>query len=180
MDLLEVLSKRGYIFDASTLPTYIGPLARLYYFWTSGLSKEERKERKELFGTYKDGLRPVKPYSWKLTDNKTLLEIPVTTIPIVKVPFHLSYLLYLSSFSIGLMKLYLNFAILMCKITHTQPSFLLHPLDLIGGDQVPELAFFPGMNVSSEKKVKVFKTVIQKLAKNYQLVNMTAHARSIK
>jgi len=178
-DLLEVLQKRGYIFDASTLPTYIGPLARLYYFWTSGLSKEERKERKELFGTFKDGLRPLKPYHWKLSNNKTLLEIPVTTIPIVKIPFHLSYLLYISSFSMGLMKLYLNFAILMCKITRTRPSFLLHPLDLIGGDQVPELAFFPGMNVQSNKKVEVFKTAIKTLAKHYQLVNMSSHARHI-
>ena len=178
-DLLEVLQKRGYIFDASTLPTYIGPLARLYYFWTSGLSKDERKERKELFGTFKDGLRPLKPYHWKLSNNKTLLEIPVTTIPIVKIPFHLSYLLYISSFSMGLMKLYLNFAILMCKITRTRPSFLLHPLDLIGGDQVPELAFFPGMNVQSNKKVEVFKTAIKTLAKHYQLVNMSSHARHI-
>ncbi len=178
-DLLEVLSKRGYIFDASTLPTYIGPVARLYYFWTSGLSKEERKERKELFGTFKDGLRPLKPFRWKLSNNKTLLEIPVTTIPIIKIPFHLSYLLYLSSFSMGLMKFYLTFAIFMCKITKTQPSFLLHPLDLIGGDQVPELAFFPGMNVTSEKKVEVFKTVIRKLGKHYQLVNMTTHAKNV-
>lgn len=175
-DLLEVLQKRGYVFDASTLPTYIGPLARLYYFWTSGLSKEERKERKELFGTFKDGLRPLKPYYWNLSNKQTLLEIPVTTIPIIKVPFHLSYLLYLSSFSMGLMKLYLSFAIFMCKMTGTKPSFLLHPLDLIGGDQVPELAFFPGMNVSSEKKVKVFKIVIQKLQTHFNLANMNTFA----
>jgi len=178
-DLLEVLQKRSYIFDASTLPTYIGPLARLYYFWTSGLSKEERKERKELFGKFKDGLRSIKPYRWKLSNNQTLLEIPVTTIPIFKVPFHLSYLLYLSSFSFGLMKLYLNFAIFMCKITRTRPSFLLHPLDLIGGDQVPELAFFPGMNVSSEKKVEVFKIAIQKLNKHFDLTKMSVFAKTL-
>lgn len=179
-DLLEVLKKRGYIFDASTLPTYIGPLARMYYFWTSGLSKEERKERKELFGTFKDGLRPLKPYRWKLSNNQTLLEIPVTTIPIIKVPFHLSYLLFLSSYSMFLMKLYLSFAIFMCKITGTRPSFLLHPLDLIGGDQVPELAFFPGMNVSSNKKVEIFKIAIKKLQKHYRLVNMSIHAKQEK
>ena len=178
-DLLEVLQKRGYIFDASTLPTYIGPVARLYYFWTSGLSKEERKERKELFGTFKDGLRPLKPFQWKLPNEKSILEIPVTTIPVFKIPFHLSYLLYLSGFSMGLMKLYLNFAIFMCKITKTAPSFLLHPLDLIGGDQVPELAFFPGMNIPSMQKVKVFKVVITKLLKHYQLVDMGSFARSI-
>jgi len=46
MDLLDVLADRGYLFDASTLPTYIGPLARMYYFWKSDLTKEEKKERK--------------------------------------------------------------------------------------------------------------------------------------
>jgi hypothetical protein len=179
VDLLEVLQSRNYIFDASTLPTYIGPFARLYYFWTSKLSKEERKERKELFGSFKAGLQPLKPYNWQLSNNQTLLEIPVTTIPVFKVPFHLSYLLYISSFSKVLMHVYLNFAILMCKITRTHPSFLLHPLDLIGGDNVPQLAFFPGMNISSEQKVVVFKSVIQKLSKYYQLVNMTTLAKSL-
>ena len=29
---LRVLLRRGYVYDASTLPTYIGPLARAYYF----------------------------------------------------------------------------------------------------------------------------------------------------
>jgi len=181
-DLLEVLQHRGYQFDASTLPTYIGPIARLYYFWTSNLSKEERKERKELFGSFKDGLRPLKPYRWKLPNNETIIEIPVTTIPIFKIPFHLSYLLYLSGFSIGLMKFYLNFAIFMCKITKTRPSFLLHPLDLIGGDQVPELSFFPGMNISSTQKVKVFKIAINSLARHFDLKNMgtfAAHSKTL-
>jgi peptidoglycan-N-acetylglucosamine deacetylase len=179
VDLLEVLRNRNYIFDASTLPTYIGPFARLYYFWTSKLSKEERKERKELFGSFKAGLQPLKPYNWKFSNAQTLLEIPVTTIPFFKIPFHLSYLLYISSFSKLLMKMYLNFAILMCKLTRTHPSFLLHPLDLIGGDNVPQLAFFPGMNISSEQKVIVFKSVIQTLGKHYQLVNMTTLAKSV-
>ena len=34
--LLEVLAARDYLFDASTLPTYLGPLARAYYFATAG------------------------------------------------------------------------------------------------------------------------------------------------
>src|SRR5262245_30571780 len=31
--VLKVLSDRGYKYDCSTLPTYIGPLARAYYFF---------------------------------------------------------------------------------------------------------------------------------------------------
>ena len=178
--LLEVLHERGYQYDASTLPTYLGPIARMYYFWTSKLSKEEREIRKGLFGSFKDGLRPVKPYLWQLESGNELLEMPVTTIPLFKTPFHLSYLLFLSGISPALMHLYLNIALQSCRIAGVQPSYLLHPLDLIGGDQVPELKFFPGMNISSERKIEVFNTVINKLAKYYELVNMSEHAAQIK
>lgn len=178
-DLLSVLQKRGYHYDASTLPSYIGPLARMYYFWTSGLSKVEQRERKELFGSFKDGLRPLKPYYWKLDNGNSIIEIPVTTIPIVKIPFHLSYLLYISSYSIILMKLYLYFAITLCKVTKTRPSFLLHPLDLIGGDQITDLTFFPGMNIKSEQKVNTFKIVINTLNANYKMTNMENFTKSL-
>ena len=174
-DLLKVLESRGYQFDASTLPTYLGPLARMYYFKKSDLSKEEKKARKELFGKFSEGFRKLKPYKWNLGNGKSITEIPVTTMPVFKLPFHLSYLIYLGNISMPLMKLYLNTAIRMCKITNTPISFLLHPLDLIGGDQITKLAFFPGMNVSSDKKVDVFKNVIKTISKNYDMVNMTKH-----
>jgi hypothetical protein len=175
-DLLEVLKDREYIFDASTLPTYIGPIARLYYFWTSNLTKEERKERKELFGPFKQGFMPLKPYLRKLQSGRKLLEIPVTTIPLFKIPFHLSYLLYLSGLSKMLMKIYLHFALFMCRATRTEPSFLLHPLDLIGGDKIPQLSFFPGMNIASGQKKEVFYMVIHKLKKHYNILTMNQYA----
>jgi hypothetical protein len=174
-DLLKVLESRGYKYDASTLPTYLGPLARMYYFKKSDLSKEEKKARKELFGKFSEGFRKLKPYKWDLGDGKTITEIPVTTMPAFKLPFHLSYLIYLGNISMPLMKLYLSTAIRMCKITNTPISFLLHPLDLIGGDQITELAFFPGMNVNSDKKVEIFKGVIRTLSGHYDLVDMSKH-----
>ena len=64
-DTLRVLTEREYLYDASTFPTFIGPLARAYYFLNSGdLSKEEREKRKKLFGTMRDGLRDLRPYSF--------------------------------------------------------------------------------------------------------------------
>ena len=171
-DLLEVLQKRGYAFDASILPTYISPLMRMYYFWNSKLTKEERESRKELFGSYKEGFYPLKPFSWKLGNDKSLLEIPVTTMPVFKLPFHLSYLLYISGYSYGLMKMYLSFSLCMCKITKTSPSILLHPLDLISGDRVPQLAFFPGMNIPTEQKAKVFKYALARIQKDFDILPM--------
>lgn len=178
-DLLQVLQKRNYIFDASILPTYISPIMRQYYFWNSKLSKEEKENRKELFGSFKEGFYPLKPYTWNFKNQTTLLEIPVTTMPVFKIPFHQSYLLYISNVSVGLMKIYLRFAILMCKLTKTSPSYLLHPLDLIGKDRVPSLAFFPGMNIKSERKLKIFEIAIQILKDNFNLVPMSEFSESL-
>ena len=175
-DLLEVLQKRNYIFDASLLPTYISPLMRQYYFWKSSLSKEEKESRKELFGSFREGFHPLKPFKWILPNKKTLLEIPVTTMPVFKIPFHQSYLLYISNISTGLMKFYLRFSILMCKITKTQPSYLLHPLDLMGKDHVPELEFFPGMNIKSERKLKIFEIAMEMMKKHFELLPMSEFA----
>jgi hypothetical protein len=177
-DLLEVLQNRDYKFDASILPTYISPLMRKYYFWKSNLSKNERKKRNELFGSYREGFLPVKAFKWRLANNQELLEIPVTTMPILKIPFHLSYLIFISNYSFTLMKAYLKLSILLCKITKTQPSILLHPLDLLSGDKVPELAFFPGMKIQTEKKVKIFKYVITILKNNFTILPMLDFANS--
>ena len=175
-DLLETLQKRNYTFDASILPTYISPLMRMYYFWNSKLSKEERESRKELFGSYKEGFYPLKPFIWKLKNDSRLLEIPVTTMPFFKLPFHLSYLLYISGYSQLAMKAYLNFSLFMCKQTKTSPSILLHPLDLISGDKIPQLAFFPGMNIPTDKKVKVFKYALKRIQKDFNILPMLEFA----
>lgn len=178
-DLLKVLESRGYNYDASTLPTYLGPLARAYYFAKSDLSKEEKKSRKELFGKFSEGFRKLKPYKWDLGNGKTITELPVTTIPVFKLPFHLSYLIYLGNISMGLMRIYLGFALFLCKITRTPISFLLHPLDLIGGDQITQLAFFPGMNVNSNRKVEIFNMVIKTIQKSFDLQNMSVYFESL-
>jgi len=179
-ELLSVLHSRGHGFDASTLPTFLGPLARAYYFATAELTPEERARRKELFGRFTDGFRPVKPYDWALADGGRLLEIPVTTMPVFKMPFHFSYLVFLARYSEALMMLYLRTALLACRVTGSEPSFLLHPLDVIGGDQVPELEFFPGMDVPSARKTALLEKVLRTLGEHYELVPMGEHARRIR
>jgi hypothetical protein len=148
----------------------------LYYFWKTPLSEEQKAERKDLYGGWRDALQTAKPYLWSLRSGKTCLELPITTIPLLKVPFHLSYLLYLSRFSEGLMFGYLSLALYLCRITRTTPNFLLHPLDFLSADQVPEVAFFPGMDIEKEKKREIFERVISRLRRNFRLVPMSTLA----
>jgi peptidoglycan/xylan/chitin deacetylase (PgdA/CDA1 family) len=177
---LEVLAERGYLYDASTLPTFIGPLARAYYFRRGqNLSTAERKQRDRLFGTLSEGLRPLKPYTWN-AGGRDLIEIPVTTVPIVRLPFHLSYLLYIATFSRSLALAYLRTAIVLCRGTGVNPSFLLHPLDFLGGDKVRELAFFPGMSLSTAFKQELFRDVMALLTQHFKPVPMEEHAEFVR
>ena len=173
---LQVLARRGYQYEASTFPTFLGPLARAYYFMTSKLSQEEMEQRKALFGTFGEGFRPLKPYQWQLNPGG-LIEIPVTTLPIFKVPIHFSYLLYLSVFSPPLARLYFDMALKLCRLTGTQPSLLLHPLDFLGGDDIPELSFFPAMNLPGGKKLALLSKLVSLLSDQFTIVTMQEHAK---
>jgi peptidoglycan-N-acetylglucosamine deacetylase len=172
--VIEVLHARNYLYDASTLPTFLGPLARAYYFLTANLDEAQKRERAQLFGSVKDGLRPLKPYPWKTRDG-ALLELPVTTTPVFRTPFHLSYLLYVSNISSALARAYLQIAITLCKLSRTQPSFLLHPLDFADPADAPELAFFPAMKLSLKHKLSLADSAFELLTRSYHLVPMGVH-----
>jgi peptidoglycan/xylan/chitin deacetylase (PgdA/CDA1 family) len=178
---LKVLLERGYLYDASTLPTFLGPLARLYYFMSAKqLTAEEKRHRDQLFGNFRDGLRPLRPYRWRIMNSDGSyhgpIEIPVTTMPIFKIPIHASYVLYLSTFSKRLAKLYFQTAITLCKMTGTQPSILLHPLDFLGRDDIDVLSFFPAMNLPVRSKINLVGDLINMLTKQYTIVTLEKHA----
>jgi len=177
--LLRVLRRRGYLFDSSTLPTFLGPLARAYYFATARLTPEQREERAALFGGLRDGFRPVRPYAWALEGSDTLLEIPVTTMPLFRTPFHVSYLLYLCRWSEALAAAYFRAALAACRVAGVAPTLLLHPLDLLGGDLAPQLAFFPGMDLSTERKAQLLSRFLAMFARRYEPGPMSVHARAI-
>jgi len=177
--LLNVLARRGYRFDASTFPTFLGPLARLYYFATAkGLTAEEKEKRKKLFGKLSDGFQPLRPYTWT-TPSGPLLEIPVTTMPVFKVPIHLSYLLFLHGYSPWLARTYWRFALGMCRVFRVEPSILLHPLDFMGNDDTDRLNFFPAMRKPSSEKLAAASEFFAILMEHFRCVPMGEHAAAI-
>jgi peptidoglycan/xylan/chitin deacetylase (PgdA/CDA1 family) len=174
--VLKVLAERDYLYDCSTLQTYIGPLARAYYFFASkDMTAEEKDKRKQLFGKFSDGFQPLKPYKWQIGES-SLVEIPVTTLPLFKTPIHASYVIYLSTFSKALARAYWATALQMCHATGTQLSLLLHPLDFMSGDDAPELKFFPAMDLPLEKKMEFTGEILEMFAKSFSITNVRAHA----
>lgn len=178
--VLRILFQRGYKYDASTLPTFLGPLARAYYFMTTKLAPEEKRDRKLLFGTFGEGFRPIKPYRWKLDKhNNGILEIPVTTMPLFRIPFHASYVMYISRFSRILALYYFRMAVRLCRLTHTFPSLLLHPLDFLGCEDMNELSFFPAMDLLSEKKIELVSELVKIYANSFTIVPLGQAAHTL-
>lgn len=190
--LLRVLQRHGYDYDCSTFPTFVGPLARAYYFMSARkLSETEKEQRQDLFGDVRDGLRPLGGYLWDLGDAtagqraeaggpRELLEIPVTTMPLLRAPIHMSYVLYLAQRSEWLAQTYLRTAITLCQRTGVELSFLLHPLDFISGDTCPALRFFPAMSMPAERKRALVTQALATIREHFDAVPMGEHARRLR
>ena len=175
--LLRVLAERGYRYDASTLPTWVGPLARAVYFRSAHLGAEEREQRADLFGSASECLRPLEPYRWDV--GAGIVEMPVTTLPILRVPMHVSYLLALSARSMPVACAYLRAALALCRATGVQPSILLHPLDFLGGDDVDSLAFFPGMSMRGAEKDARVRRFVEMLQSAFDVRTLAEHVATV-
>lgn len=174
---VHVLDEQGYAYDASTLPTFIGPLARAFYMRQSGLDREELEQRAQLFGSANEVLRPITPYAWRFGDHGSdLVEIPVTTMPVFRTPIHATYLLYLAKYSPVLSRLYLRTALALCRLRGVQPSILLHSLDFIGAEDITDLGFFPGMDMSGEVKRAMLDDYVELMKTHGEIITVGAHA----
>jgi hypothetical protein len=142
----------------------------------SRLSADQEEERKTLFGSFREGFRSNKMYSWK-TAAGDLAEVPVTTMPWFRVPIHVSYLLYLAGFSPALARTYFSTALQLCRLNGVQPSLLLHPLDFLGGDDEKDLSFFPAMNLAGGFKVEFVASVLEQYSAQFEVLPLLEHVR---
>lgn len=176
--VLETLASRGYRYDASTFPTFLGPVARAYYFFNSSLTAADRDKRRQLFGTFDQGFQRLRPYRLRLNAGD-LIEIPVTTMPWSKVPIHLSYVMYLACYSPWVAKAYFKQALRFCWINGVEPSLLLHPLDFFGQDDDADLAFFPGMSMARRPKLALARDLLGWMAGAFRCVPMLQHVEAV-
>ena len=179
-EVLEALKRRGYDFDCSSFPNATAALGRLYLFRQKALKSGDQKQRSQLFGRNSEVFRPLKPYEWNLPGGR-LLEIPVTTLPFLRVPIHFSYVLYLASFSESIGMAYFRFAMFVCAAVGVEPSMLFHPLDFMGSDDKrPSVQFFPGMKKTSKEKIRILDKCISVIKRRFEILPMGEHAARIR
>lgn len=184
-ELLELLVQRGYAYDSSVFPTFIGPLARLYVK-LSGFraakketSTEQEKEAppEQRFSTFGDALRTLHPHQ-VATPAGELIELPVTTMPLTRAPIHFTYLSFLAQKSPAAARAYWRTALRLCRLRGVGPSLLLHPLDFLGAEDEPSMSHFPGMKLDRGAKLNLLSDVLADLANGRQVVTLAEHAAS--
>lgn len=169
-DLLELLVERGYDYDASTWPTWIGPLARAYHNRTAKSPSSD-----ELFGGVGRVNAPVAAYRWRVGVDTSLVELPVTTMPLLRTPIHASYLQQLNQVSPRLARGYFHTALRLCLARGVGPSLLLHPTDVLDSTEAPGMEFFPGMAVPSARKTELLGWVLGALRRHFDVVGTGEH-----
>lgn len=170
----EMLRERGYRYDASLFPTVLGPLARLYFLLKTRLPAEEKKKRSGLYGNLSNALSPLRPFEI----DPGLVEVPVSTMPVLRFPIHLSYLLFLAQYSEALARLYWKAAILLCRLRRIGPSLLLHPTDFLDVHDVPEMSFFPAMQIPAGQKIALVRYAVTSLQRRWNTGTVADHALS--
>ena len=169
----QELCARGYEYDASLFPTVLGPVARAYFMMKSNLSPEEKAKRSGLYGSFSSAFSSLNAYEMQ----PGLMEMPVTTMPLLRLPVHMSYLLFLAQYSMPLARLYWNTTLTLCRIKGISPSMLLHPTDYLDINDVPEMSFFPGIRIPAERKIAFVSEVISSLQRHYRTMTMAEHCR---
>jgi Polysaccharide deacetylase len=169
-ELLEILRTRGYRYDASTLPTWIGPLARAYHNRTAETAPDD------LFGGFGKVLAPNRPYRW----SNGLTELPVTTMPLLRVPIHGAYLLQLHQASPRLARAHFRTALTLCRALKVSPSLLLHPTDVLSAAEAPGMEFFPGMAVPGKEKTVLLGWVLKTLRRHHEVLGTGEHVERLR
>jgi Polysaccharide deacetylase len=165
--LLQTLVRQGYTYDASVLPTYLAPLLRWYHRATMGRAARRTNDRlPDLFGPAANALLSLSPFRWD-TSAGSLLELPVTTFPLLRIPIHASYLQALAAWSTRAAHAYLRSGLSACRWRGIAPSFLLHPPDVCDAHDAPSLSYLPGMARPWPQKVKGLRRALTLLADSF-------------
>jgi len=170
--LLSVLAERGYVYDASTLPTWIGPIARAVHNRTAPVVDERLSG---LYGGFSRVFAPNTAHRWLVGDGRGLVELPVTTMPLLRVPIHGAYVLTLYRFSPRLARRYVATALGLCARLGIGPSLLVHPTDVLGAADAPGLEFFPGMDVPAAEKVALLGWTLAAATARFDVVGTGEH-----
>ena len=173
-DQLQVLAELGYRYDSSILPTPYAPLLRGLQRALSGGHVDPSH-----YGRIAHGLAPLHPYhpdpakphrrrSRPICQSTNLpihhlLEAPITTMPILRLPMHSTFVLTAGQalFDAGLV---------MARARGVPVNYLLHAADVIDAVPDPALASYRFLAKPWSEKQALYEHMLRRLSQEYHLI----------
>lgn len=166
--LLRVLARHGYTYDSSTFPNAAGALARAWQRRHFGLDERAAAKLGDQYGSLAELRRPLVPYCWRLPA-ADLIEVPVSTLPMLRLPVHWTYVNFLAEFSPHCALAYVSMHVALCRARSVAPVLLIHATDVIGADDDDCPRFMPGMRLTAKEKVGLLRSGLARYCANFDL-----------
>ncbi|MBI1971525.1 MAG: polysaccharide deacetylase family protein [Candidatus Wildermuthbacteria bacterium] len=182
-DMVEILGRRGYLYDSSIFPSFLNPLLKLMHY--RAMSDRPFPDRTTL-GRMEYMFAPVRPYhpslsSFSKKGTAPLIEFPLPVVPGIRVPFFATFLL-----KTGLPFFKISYAAL--KALKRPIIYEFHLFDFVDFeqphfiDQIPSKAqagsYIPqSIHTPFAVKHDLFRRAVEIMAKDYQFDTIEHLAR---
>lgn len=172
---LKILEERGYSYDSSLLPTYFGPLLKKLKFSSLHIARKDNYLGKSIYG-----LAPLKPYHpsseaiWKKGKMK-IVEIPITTMPWLRLPFHTSFTL--AAYHLGLGCGLFNLGYWLLSLTNLPLNFVFHTNELSVPIDEEKIKRQLGLNLPLETKQRICDYILGTIKKDFDILTTLEYSR---
>lgn len=170
-EVLEILIRRGYLYDSSIFPTFLMPIMKAMYLNT--MKKSDHKDRTTM-GRLRYMFAPLKPYRTKANSFQKgvdgLWEFPISVSPTIRFPLFATMLLKLG---------FDNFSRTYRKLRKRQMplQFMLHLFDFVDFSKkryqqdIANLENFyvpQSITMPYDQKIDLFKKAFDLMLENYE------------
>lgn len=168
--LLDLLQRRGYLYDSSVFPTILAPAIRCAQAFIRMRQPAEHGTmgRLAFLRAPRHPYQPARGQLWQTDRSRDLVELPVGTLTVARLPFYATF---------HLMGGWPLVAGSLPWLGAGDLVFALHAVDVLGVDRDSidtRLLGHPGLRQSSARKLALFDRTLAALGERYEFV--TSHA----
>lgn len=176
---LHILRERGYLYDSSVLAMPYAPLLR----WCKERISSAGHGKTRYLGRAVYGFAPLRPYQpaeramWK-RGRSEMAEVPITTMPFLRLPFHASFNLALRSLGGG--NALFNIGYACARRTRTPLNYVFHACELADNPGDERLQRHWGLGLPLEERLEMVDSLIQKITQNYDVMPTREFVKRVK
>ncbi len=176
-ETLGILQDFGYQYDSSLMATYWGPLIRWVKFFSLRTGRKDH-----YLGRFFHGRAPLFPYHpdpdciFK-KGSMDIIEVPITTMPFFRIPFHVSFTF--ATYALGLGLALFNTGYSLLKHTSLPLNLIFHTNELADPFSDKRIRRQLGLNLPLKTKEMICRHILDHITKDFILLPTREYATSL-